>query len=1036
MLITRVELENIKSYKRVSVDFRPGTTAISGSNGAGKTTLVEAIGYALFNHLPYKQDQFVREGEKYGRIVIHLIGSDDRPYIVERRCGSGARWFMTDEESTERLEQGADMQDRLHDLFGIDRERPLDSLFKDALGVPQGTFTAIFLETASKRKQTFDALLQIEDYKTSAEYLLQVKHYYDEQIATQRIKINELTIRTSELGNWRVQLAAIQQLDEQQKQQNIVWSEQLSVNIGQLTTLSEQQRQLEQLNQHFKNSQTAHDNAQQVLGINERFLQEARTAQEIILASHDDFQRYQQAEQALLGLRKDEQQRNKLREQHTRLHTAKTTIETKQRGLRERLEEVAIAKQRIEELAVSVTQQIELEKQRDDLKDKVSRYGQVMKEGTRLRDTLDEYKKKQADLQHRILMIEPLQPVADRFLEWNEQLNQLQIQSNERRTKQQSLQKNREDLGNKQRDRDTTSDKLRKIEAAIEKIEEHRQEAEEMPTLLLQRSKLTARQNRLEGNIEGYVKSRAQSAGGQCPLLHETCRNIQGRGLVSLESYFDGLLTTEHAELASVVQQQQNVTEREQQIKKYVEGLDKLGLYIERRDIYVEQLQNIAFQITKLERDIESLTEDLDILAGLDARMSETRKSYDESKDASKQVSDLPGLYKQVQQYQEQIQAGDATLTELRQELTELKGSESLLKQTQNELAGLNDPRSRSKAQQNVIEQEGNFMRQLQIEEQHLQDVQQQMHLLDTQLVQYADLDNLLQQQGVLRLSSLNGYQNYLKNEDVARLLPEREQAYQHQLQIASEAVEQLQVASQAFQDADAAFDRNELLFAQAEVDRLKDSLATLKHEIERNQHDMHTLEGQIAQAEILLQELELAQKEQQTLEDLNTMMTQFRGYIKEAAPHVLKAILADISAEANRIFGEIMGDRTAQLSWQNDYEIILRRQSTNRTFAQLSGGEQMSAALAIRLALLKKLSTLNLAFFDEPTQNMDELRRMNLAEQIRRVRGFDQLLVISHDDTFEQGLDSIVRLSKEQGETRIVTDEEAERERVLHYAS
>ncbi len=287
-----------------------------------------------------------------------------------------------------------------------------------------------------------------------------------------------------------------------------------------------------------------------------------------------------------------------------------------------------------------------------------------------------------------------------------------------------------------------------------------------------------------------------------------------------------------------------------------------------------------------------------------------------------------------------------------------------------------------------------------------------------------------------MRLSSLNGYQNYLKNEDVARLLPEREQAYQHQLQIASEATQHLQASSQAFQNANAAFDINELHFAQEEVERLKSNLSDLKNKIEHNQREMHTLEGQIAQAEILLQELEAAQKEQQTLEDLNTMMTQFRGYIKEAAPHVLKAILADISAEANRIFGEIMGDRTAQLSWQNDYEIILRRQSTNRTFAQLSGGEQMSAALAIRLALLKKLSTLNLAFFDEPTQNMDELRRMNLAEQIRRVRGFDQLLVISHDDTFEQGLDSIVRLSKEHGETRIVTDEEAEQERVLHYAS
>ena len=90
MLITRIELENIKSYRSVSVEFRRGTTAISGANGAGKTTLVEAIGYALFDSLPYNQAQFVREGEKYGRVTVHLIGGDDRPYIVERRCGSGS----------------------------------------------------------------------------------------------------------------------------------------------------------------------------------------------------------------------------------------------------------------------------------------------------------------------------------------------------------------------------------------------------------------------------------------------------------------------------------------------------------------------------------------------------------------------------------------------------------------------------------------------------------------------------------------------------------------------------------------------------------------------------------------------------------------------------------------------------------------------------------------------------------------------------------------------------------------------------------
>src|SRR5207253_998881 len=157
-----------------------------------------------------------------------------------------------------------------------------------------------------------------------------------------------------------------------------------------------------------------------------------------------------------------------------------------------------------------------------------------------------------------------------------------------------------------------------------------------------------------------------------------------------------------------------------------------------------------------------------------------------------------------------------------------------------------------------------------------------------------------------------------------------------------------------------------------------QDKLAGLAEAMRNLQIDINELEQNIAQAEALLIDLAAVQQEKRTLEELYAMMEHFRRLIKEAAPHVLKAMLADISAEANRIFGEIMGDRSGQLSWQNDYEIVLRRQGINRTFAQLSGGEQMSAALSVRLALLKKLSTLNIAFFDEPTQNMDELRRMN----------------------------------------------------------
>ena len=139
-----------------------------------------------------------------------------------------------------------------------------------------------------------------------------------------------------------------------------------------------------------------------------------------------------------------------------------------------------------------------------------------------------------------------------------------------------------------------------------------------------------------------------------------------------------------------------------------------------------------------------------------------------------------------------------------------------------------------------------------------------------------------------------------------------------------------------------------------------------------------------------------------------------------------MRAWLQRISGEANRIFGEIIGDRAATLSWQDDYDIVLRVGANERHFAQLSGGEQMSAALAVRLALLHRLTRSTLVIFDEPTQNMDGARRANLADQIRRVRDFEQVLVISHDDTFEEGLDSVIWVQKDDGASRIESEQHA----------
>ncbi len=347
MLITRIELENIKSYRHVIVDFRRGTTAISGANGAGKTTLVEAVGFALFGYLPYSHDQFVREGEKHGKVVVSLIGSDERPYTVERRCGSGARWLIYDQEADLRLEQRADVLDKLHDLFGIDRERPLDSLFRDALGVPQGTFTAIFLEPAGKRKQTFDALLQIEDYKRAADNLLETQKYYKEQMGVQQSEIQRLTFATSELTQLREQLKDARLLDQEQKERNVEWSQQLSSHEVRLAQLDAQQEQLVALEQRYRTCQKDHVHALDLLRNNEQQWQAALKAQHAVAESQADYQRYLQAQEILQRLRQDAVQRDKLRQQQAQLQNEHTEIETQARGWQGRLAEVASARQKI-----------------------------------------------------------------------------------------------------------------------------------------------------------------------------------------------------------------------------------------------------------------------------------------------------------------------------------------------------------------------------------------------------------------------------------------------------------------------------------------------------------------------------------------------------------------------------------------------------------------------------------------------------------------------------------------------------------------
>jgi exonuclease SbcC len=148
------------------------------------------------------------------------------------------------------------------------------------------------------------------------------------------------------------------------------------------------------------------------------------------------------------------------------------------------------------------------------------------------------------------------------------------------------------------------------------------------------------------------------------------------------------------------------------------------------------------------------------------------------------------------------------------------------------------------------------------------------------------------------------------------------------------------------------------------------------------------------------------------------------RTLLRQSGPFITQALIRQISAAANQIFGELMQDFSRELTWSEDYGIVLEVGGASRQFVQLSGGEQMSAALAVRLALVREISNIDIAFFDEPTANLDDVRRAALAQQVMNIRGFRQLFVISHDDTFEQVTQNLIRVERHGSSSIVATTE------------
>ena len=289
----------------------------------------------------------------------------------------------------------------------------------------------------------------------------------------------------------------------------------------------------------------------------------------------------------------------------------------------------------------------------------------------------------------------------------------------------------------------------------------------------------------------------------------------------------------------------------------------------------------------------------------------------------------------------------------------------------------------------------------------------------------FADLDRAIEEATAERGRYQADRDAYHAHEKDALDLDNRNQTMIKMIQLLEELQKQLIGKTEEFTRLQEAYRPDKHKEARGEKDRLVAEVASLGQRIENLEKDRLRLEGEIGKLKVLKEEIDRKLAEQKSYEQKEKLVKFLRNQVfKNVSAQLSERFREEITLRADRIYRTI-AEADEELVWGENYQIVLKDMSDGvireRSDDQLSGGQTMSAVVALRLALLQTIGA-RIAFFDEPTSNLDASRRENLAHAFRAIdvgreevaeHWYDQLFLVSHDVAFTEITDQMIQLGE-----------------------
>ena len=197
MIIKKIILNNIRSYKDETIEFGKGSTLLSGDIGCGKTSILLAIEFALFGLQPgQKGNSLLRNGEDSGGVIMDFK-VDENEFSVERTLKKSKTvsqdYAAITIDGVKSEMAVTELKNKVLQILDYPKEfsKKQNILYKFTVYTPQEEMKQIILQDSETRMNTLRHVFGIDKYKRILENI---------SIITQKLReekrVNEALIST------------------------------------------------------------------------------------------------------------------------------------------------------------------------------------------------------------------------------------------------------------------------------------------------------------------------------------------------------------------------------------------------------------------------------------------------------------------------------------------------------------------------------------------------------------------------------------------------------------------------------------------------------------------------------------------------------------------------------------------------------------------------------------------------------------------------------------------------------------------------